>query len=211
MSKQEKLAREKVRSLDSAKARQIIAGGKQTFMELGFEGASTEEITRRANVSKATLYAYFPTKEQLFEFIVREECERQAIAILAQIDASRPIEDLLRELTRGFIRLLLTPAIQNLHRVAIGEAKRFPELARAFYDSGPGAGKQRLAGLLETYVARGELNIEDTLLAAVQLEQLVKAEFINKVLFGIQTEYTEQEIGGFSDRAVSAFLAIYQK
>ena len=42
-------------------------------MDLGFDGASMNEIARAAGVSKGTLYVYFADKSRLFEAIVEDE------------------------------------------------------------------------------------------------------------------------------------------
>ena len=41
---------------------QVLAGAREVFLTHGFEGAAVDEIARQANVSKATLYSYFPDK-----------------------------------------------------------------------------------------------------------------------------------------------------
>ena len=48
------------------------------FMSAGFDGASMNDVARAAGVSKGTLYAYFDSKEQLFEALIREERAQQA-------------------------------------------------------------------------------------------------------------------------------------
>jgi AcrR family transcriptional regulator len=58
---------------DSSKRRQILAGARKVFMDLGFDGASMGEIARAAGVSKGTLYVYFADKSALFEAILEEE------------------------------------------------------------------------------------------------------------------------------------------
>jgi len=55
---------------DSSKRRQILDGARKVFMDLGFDGASMNEIARSAGVSKGTLYVYFADKNRLFEAIV---------------------------------------------------------------------------------------------------------------------------------------------
>ena len=58
---------------DSSKRRQILDGARKVFMDLGFDGASMNEIARAAGVSKGTLYVYFADKSRLFEAIVEDE------------------------------------------------------------------------------------------------------------------------------------------
>src|SRR5262245_13475052 len=57
---------------DSSKRRQILAGARRVFMDMGFDAASMGEIARAAGVSKGTLYVYFTDKNALFEAIVEE-------------------------------------------------------------------------------------------------------------------------------------------
>ena len=62
---------------------QVLDGARDVFLRDGFEGASVDDIARRAGVSKATLYSYFPDKRLLFSEVARVECNRQAQAALA--------------------------------------------------------------------------------------------------------------------------------
>src|SRR5512147_455063 len=59
------------------KTRQAI---RQAFVEIvrekGLLGASVQEVTERANVSRGTFYAHFADKYALVDSIVREEFQR---------------------------------------------------------------------------------------------------------------------------------------
>ncbi len=196
-------------SPDSPKARQIIEGARKAFMQHGYEGASTEEIVRQAAISKGTLYSYFPSKKELFEVIIKEECQHQSQKILHNVDLSRPVRQVLRDLATGYLDLLLSPFPQDLFRLAVAEAKRFPRLAKAFYDSGPGQGIERLTSLMRTFADRGEIAADDPHMAACHFEQLCKADLFNKALFGVQSEFSKTEVRRVIDHAVDAFMKIY--
>ena len=62
---------------DPVKRKQIIDGARRVFIDMGFDAASMNDITRAAGVSKGTIYVYFANKEELFEALI--ECERQTI------------------------------------------------------------------------------------------------------------------------------------
>ena len=47
-------------------------------MDLGFDGASMNEIARAAGVSKGTLYVYFADKSRRSEAIVEDEALEKA-------------------------------------------------------------------------------------------------------------------------------------
>src|SRR5579872_6188940 len=72
------LEREAGAGADSAKRRQIMDGARQVFLSAGFDGASMNDIARAAGVSKGTLYAYFDSKEALFEALIRGEYAQSA-------------------------------------------------------------------------------------------------------------------------------------
>lgn len=52
---------------------QLIVIGRAAFAELGFDGASVEEIAARAGVSKPVVYEHFGGKEGLYAVIVDRE------------------------------------------------------------------------------------------------------------------------------------------
>src|ERR671931_410522 len=58
---------------DPAKRKQIIEGARRVFIDMGFDAASMNDITREAGVSKGTIYVYFANKEELFECLIDEE------------------------------------------------------------------------------------------------------------------------------------------
>ena len=76
---------------DFSKRRQILAGARKVFIDLGFDGASMGEIARSAGVSKGTLYVYFADKNRLFEAIVEEEQLEQG-NIAFNVDPARDVE-----------------------------------------------------------------------------------------------------------------------
>src|SRR5215470_2591395 len=58
------------------KAESILAAAKQSFLAAGFGAVSMDTIAREAGVSKATGYAHFSGKGELFGAVVGRECER---------------------------------------------------------------------------------------------------------------------------------------
>ncbi len=50
-------------------------------MEDGFAAASMSSIASRVGGSKGTLYNYFPSKQQLFEAMIRNECDLKQAAM----------------------------------------------------------------------------------------------------------------------------------
>ena len=55
-----------------AKRRQITDAGRALFLSQGFTRTSMDAVTAEAGVSKQTLYAYFPSKDELLIAILAE-------------------------------------------------------------------------------------------------------------------------------------------
>jgi TetR/AcrR family transcriptional regulator, mexJK operon transcriptional repressor len=195
--------------LDSQKAQQIIGGARLAFLELGFEGASVGEIARRAGVSKGTLYNYFPDKAQLFDAIVRRETTHFAQEILDPWEPALDVATSVREAAVGLPRFFCSESAQALYRLCIAEAQRFPHVGRALYEHGPDVCSRRLAEYLAVARSRGELDVDDTELAAHQLASLCRARLFERVLLGMQTDASEEEIARVADSAASVFLRAY--
>lgn len=188
------------------KRQQLIDGAYKVFMEHGFEGASVDEIARAAGASKATLYSYFPDKRQLFEAVVQSRCGQQGVICCE--GTGEPIETTLRHLAQAFVRFLNSRPAQEMFRVCIAEAGRFPEAGRAFYEAGPAESRARLASFIKAAADRGELLVDDPLMAADQFSALCKTGgFLSTLLGGVPV--SDAEMSRVADEAVKTFLARY--
>ncbi len=69
----------------SERRTQLIGVAKQVFAELGYDGASVEEIAHRARVSKPVVYEHFGGKEGVYAVVVDRESRRLLEMIAARI------------------------------------------------------------------------------------------------------------------------------
>src|SRR5262249_20727577 len=102
---------------ESGKGAKILEAARRVFMTDGYGAASMDAIAKMAGVSKATVYAHFAGKDQLFAAIISEQCRvHSAIPALERIDSSTP-EEALRALGRNFAELVLAPEVLDLYRI----------------------------------------------------------------------------------------------
>lgn len=188
---------------------QVVKGARQVFMADGFEGASVDDIAKAAGVSKATLYSYFPDKRLLFMEVATTECNRMADEALELIEGTSTPRQVLTAAASKLVPFLLSDFSQSVFRICMAERDRFPELGRAFYAAGPKMGHDRLRAYMSEAVARGELKIEDLSMAADQFSELCKAKLWIRAVFGIQSEFSREEIAEVVENAVETFLARY--
>jgi AcrR family transcriptional regulator len=194
---------------DSSKRRQILDGARKVFMDLGFDGASMNEIARSAGVSKGTLYVYFADKSRLFEAMVEEEAlEKSKIAY--NLDPRRDAETTLREFGQAYIGSICRPGGGSSIRTVMAIAERMPEVGRRFYNNVVALTIARLAAYLEAHVRSGDLDIEDCQLAATQFMQMCQASLFMPFVFQAAPAPSADRIAQVVGSATRIFLAAYQ-
>jgi AcrR family transcriptional regulator len=194
---------------DSSKRRQILDGARKVFMDLGFDGASMNEIARAAGVSKGTLYVYFADKSRLFEAIVEDEAlEKSKIAY--NLDPKRNVETTLREFGRAYIGSMCRPGGGSSIRTVMAIAERMPEVGRRFYENVLAKTINRLAEYLQARVAPDDLAIDDSVLAAAQFMQMCQATLFLPFVFQAEPAPSAARIAHVVDSATQIFLATYR-
>ncbi|MEM6886729.1 MAG: TetR/AcrR family transcriptional regulator [Pseudomonadota bacterium] len=188
---------------------QVLDGARQVFMVDGFEGASVDEIARVANVSKATLYSYFPDKRLLFMEVATRECQRQARSALDSLDMAGHPRDVLKATGIHFLRFITSTFGQRVFRICVAESDRFPELGQKFYNSGPAVMRAEIAVYFRAAEARGELVIDDRILAVDQFAELCKADIWPRLIFGVTKSVSHADIERVVNGAVETFMARY--
>jgi len=167
------------------KHRRILAAATEIFLRDGFEGARMETITAAAGVSKATVYAHFPTKDALFVAIMRERCA----ALVPYLEERRMAEgsptEVLSGIGEAFLAQLLNPVNLDLFRVVVAEAPRQPALARAFYLSGPDRLADALARYFAAAAADGRIAVAAPRIAAEQFLGMLLGHLHLRLLLGV--------------------------
>jgi AcrR family transcriptional regulator len=188
---------------------QVLDGARRVFLRDGFDGASVDDIAREAEVSKATLYSYFPDKRLLFTEICNAECRHQAEDAEASMDYTASVEAQLTFAAERIAGFLMSDFGRNMFRLVVAEGSRFPDLARQFYRNGPGLIHDRLVHHMRHMVQKGALKIDDFDLAADQFAQLCKAHIHEKLIFSLADEIKPVDVTKSVQGAVEMFMARY--
>jgi TetR/AcrR family transcriptional regulator, mexJK operon transcriptional repressor len=195
------------------KRKAILDAATKLFLRSGYLGTSMDEIAALATVSKQTVYKHFADKESLFAAIVAAAVDAAGNPVLEEVDALAESDDLaadLRAFARGQLGRVMQPRLMQLRRLVIGEANRFPDLGREFYERGAGRSIAGLAVAFERLTARGLLRAPDPELAAAHFNWLVMAAPVNRaMLLGDEAIASETELDRYAEGGVRAFLAAY--
>lgn len=194
----------------AAKREAILDTAARVFMELGYERTSMSEIAARLGGSKATLYGYFPSKEDLFFEVMQHKVGAEVQPMFLELP-SMAHEDPRALLTRLGERMLVAitaPDAIAVRRMVIAAAST-SDIGRQFWKSGP----QRGVDAMEAYLAKATelrmLDVKDPKSAAQHLLALLGSEFDWRWIFNLQQSFTRTQIKQAVARAVDVFLAAY--
>ena len=193
-----------------SKAESILAAAKRSFLAAGFGAVSMDTIAREAGVSKATVYAHFDGKEELFGAVIERECERYfARFSVSELDPC-DVRASLMVLGRRFLELLLSPDALALHRIILAEVTRFPVLGEVFWRAGPERERAQIEAFLKRAIASGTLTPADTRLAAEQFVALIRGDIQLRHLLRLEGDADRRGIGAAVDDAVATFLRAFE-
>ncbi len=148
------------RGEEEGRTEALLDAATELFLERGFARASTREIARKAGASKETLYQLFPSKADLFAALI-ERRSGSLLEILSLHEGERDPERALTLFGEQILAAMFNPETQRLHQVVIAEARDFPELALAFWEKGPGKGRQMLKKYLQELVSEKRMRKKD--------------------------------------------------
>jgi AcrR family transcriptional regulator len=206
----EALEREAAASSDGgAKRRQIMEGARQAFLSAGFDGASMNDIARAAGVSKGTLYAYFNSKDDLFEAIIRAEKAQSAERLCVFPPDCGDARAMLGDFGVRLLERMTEPNTLALTRVVIAACDKFPNIGRVFFEAGPLYGNERLAERLRALEEAGVVRVPDPERAAWQFVDLCISGGYKRLLFGVVNSLTREEIEATVEAGVDVFLKAY--
>lgn len=145
-----------------ARPGELLDAALELFVEKGFAATRVEEVAQRAGVSKGTLFLYFPSKEELFKAVVRENLSgrfAEWAEILKTYQGSSA--DLLRmAMNRWWERIGSTRA-SGIPKLVMSESGNFPELARFFQTEVMEPGDNLIRQIFRRGVERGEFRQTD--------------------------------------------------
>jgi TetR/AcrR family transcriptional regulator, mexJK operon transcriptional repressor len=195
--------------LDDDRVSELLGVAAEVFIERGFEGASTNEIARRANCSKTTLYTRYPSKEKLFLAVLEQRMELILSDFATTLQPELPIEQTLKDYGFRLMQLALSENQLGMIRVISMEASRFPDLGKRFYELGPGRGVAILVNYMEEQIKRERLVKENPQMMAEHLISLITGGYVRWTMVGLPDNLSLNEKRQRISAVVEMFLRAY--
>ncbi len=191
----------------------ILDAARKVFLNRGFEGASIEEIAVVARSGKPTIYARFRDKKALFTVAITRYVVAKQGRLLNFSPSGKSLEERLANIGEAVLQEVLTPEWIGLLRLAIAEARRFPDLGSVVIRLTRERGGEMMIRLLDEAVESGDVGTfpafsPDRLAVTgryfidlILLPQLIRA------LSGEHLKTLHAEIGSHVSQRVSFFLS----
>jgi AcrR family transcriptional regulator len=184
----------------------FVTAARNAFFSKGYGATSMSSIAAEVGGSKTTLWTYFRSKQDLFAAVVDDLIERHGVALEFPLDPALDVAESLRGLGRALLQTIHSPPMIDLHRLCLGEAGRFPELAKTLHERGPARGKARLGEFVAKAMAMGKLRDGDPVDASLGFVGRLWAGSIQSHLLGLTGPPNEAEKAKEIEAAVAAFM-----
>ena len=146
-----------------ARPGELLAAALELFVEKGYAATRSEEVARRAGVSKGTLFLYFSSKEELFKAVVRENIVGRFAEWYEEFASytGSTSEMLGYAMKMWWERVGNTPT-SGITKLMMSEASNFPDLADFYRQEVIEPGNELIRRILQRGMDRGEFRPMDT-------------------------------------------------
>jgi AcrR family transcriptional regulator len=145
-----------------ARPGELLDAALDLFVEKGFAATRAEEVAARAGVSKGTLFLYFPSKEELFKAVVRENISGRFAEWNEEFDKFEGSSaDMVRFCMQVWWERIGATRASGITKLIISEARNFPDITAFYHKEVIEPGEQLIRKILKRGVDSGEFHIPD--------------------------------------------------
>ena len=191
-----------------ARRQAILDAAAEVFCELGFERASMSAISERVGGSKATLYSYFQSKQELFVEVMLDALAEHADSVFSVLSPDVDLGLTLKRFASGYLSLVLLPDVVAIRRMVFGDCGR-SGLGKMLYERGPAKAWRQVAEFLQTQMDAGRLRQVEPLTAALNFKGLLESDLVERRMFGVIEDPTAADIDKAATDAADIFLRAY--
>jgi len=203
-------ARAAAEGVDEPMRERVMSAAFSAFMERGYEGASTLEIATRAKVSKRELYALFESKQAMLAACVSERAKRMRLPL--ELPPAHDIATFAATLSAfgtAVLREVTLPRVLALHRLALAEADRCPEVAQILDRFGREPNRRALADLLTHGQALHLLGAGDASAMAGEFLALLWGDLLVRLLLRVTDPPAPADLERRARAATQALLKLH--
>ncbi|MEW6598549.1 MAG: TetR/AcrR family transcriptional regulator [Pseudomonadota bacterium] len=190
-----------------ARRRAIIDAAWAVFKESGFERTTMSEISDRVGGSKATLYSYFKSKDDLFTAALEQVIRERSEEMFARLAGAGDLRTRLFEFASSYMEVRLSRDMIGVSRALMVEAERSDQGIK-FWATFITPQWRRLADVFAEEMRAGHLKRSDAYFTALHFRSLIEVDIPERRLHG-DVSLTSQEVAAAIEIGVEAFLRAY--
>lgn len=204
------MSRESAVSEDLKTLRSRILGAAfDAFVEHGYDKTTTIEIATRAKVSKRELYALVGNKQEMLAACIRSRAQRLRMPVdMPEVKSREGLAKALAGIGEVLLREVSDRAVIAVFRLAIAEADRAPEIARALNEIGREAARSALRAAFSRARAAKLVDGSPAEMAE-RFAALLWGDLMLNLLMRIEEQPPEPEIRRRARAAAAALLELY--
>jgi len=187
----------------------ILEAATELFLKVGYEQTSIDAILLKSGGSKSTLYAYFPTKQELFRSVIDTVVDNSDLGTALDITLNARL--VLTEFAVSRQRIVLSERHRAVLGLVIAERDRFPDLAQIYWERGPQRSGRQLITYLEALRNREVLAIDNAEEAAEFFIGMLFQRWLKPLYYVRQPAPTEALLRARAERVVARFWAAYRR
>lgn len=200
-----------IEKLSERKHKSIVKAAQRIFMQEGYNKAPMAQIAKAADVSTATLYNHFPSKQALFGAVMRDLWEYLQLNINEEKLARLDVREGLIKIGTRYAEFLNQDIMHPLFRVIIAEAETFTELGRELYEQGKKPYLDRIEAYLKAKTRDGILKVDNAEIATRQFLGMINDVVFWPRFLVVDLKLSKSETKKVVKEAVETFLARYMR
>lgn len=187
--------------------RAIINAAWEVFKASGFERASMSEISERVGGSKATLYSYFKSKDELFAAAMEQAVRARLDDALERTGQDGDLRVRLTDFALVYLDVRLAPDMIGADRALIAQADQ-SDLGMVLLRRFVIPEWEKLAASLGQEMDAGALRRAPPYQAAMHFRGLIELDLLERRLHG-DTSIGAEDVKAAVAAGVDAFLRAY--
>ncbi len=145
-----------------ARPGELLEAALDLFVEKGFAATRVDEVAARAGVSKGTLFLYFPSKEELFKAVVRENIAGRFAEWNTELETFvGTTSEVLSYCYQVWWERIGATKASGITKLMFSEAQNFPEIAQFYQQEVILPGRALIRRILQRGMERGEFREMD--------------------------------------------------
>ena len=187
---------------------EIVRIASEAFNELGYDRCSMATISDRLGGSKATLYGYFSSKEELLRAVLQCQVASEFDRIMHELHDEPDLREGLIKLGRAYLKKKLSSLpVANIR--CIVNQPPCSTMGKEFYEGVIHPAFKKIAAQLQALMDQGRLRQADPWVALMHWKGLHDWDFFERRLIGVISGPEDVDIERVATLGADAFLKLY--